>query len=235
MKCDDLIDMIIGFLSAHSDESRIEFASKNYPTNMKVLGVVSRHEKETIDLIKQKTTSFSTREKINFAKVLCETNIFECQHIAFEWIGKDKKMMAELEEKDIEFFDQDLDNWVSVDSYSGYLLGPLWNRGVIKTNKIKSFLNSKNVWRRRIAVVATVALNQKARGGNGDPERTLEICSMVLDDHHDKMIKALSWALRELAKRKKEPVAAFIKLHEKTLHPRVLREVKNKLNTGKKN
>jgi len=48
------------------------------------------------------------------------------------------------------------------------------------------------------------------------------------------MNKALSWALRELAKRDTDPVKDFINSHQNRLHPRVVREVNNKLKTGKK-
>jgi 3-methyladenine DNA glycosylase AlkD len=49
------------------------------------------------------------------------------------------------------------------------------------------------------------------------------------------IIKALSWALRELAKIDKAPVIAFINEHIDHLHKTVIREVTNKLNTGYKN
>jgi 3-methyladenine DNA glycosylase AlkD len=49
------------------------------------------------------------------------------------------------------------------------------------------------------------------------------------------VVKALSWSLRELAKRDHVRVRAFVAEHEKRLAPRVLREVRNKLNTGLKN
>jgi 3-methyladenine DNA glycosylase AlkD len=57
----------------------------------------------------------------------------------------------------------------------------------------------------------------------------------VLDDKDDMVVKALSWALRELAKRDPQSVRAFILEHEPRLAPRILREVRNKLNTGLKN
>jgi 3-methyladenine DNA glycosylase AlkD len=49
------------------------------------------------------------------------------------------------------------------------------------------------------------------------------------------VVKALSWSLRELAKRDHLSVRAFVAEHEKRLAPTVLREVRNKLNTGLKN
>ena len=84
-------------------------------------------------------------------------------------------------------------------------------------------------------MVSTVALNNKTRGGRGDVKRTLQICTIVTKDRDDMVVKALSWALRELAKRDQKPVKAFMSENKNQLAPRVVREVMNKLNTGLKN
>jgi 3-methyladenine DNA glycosylase AlkD len=47
--------------------------------------------------------------------------------------------------------------------------------------------------------------------------------------------KALSWALRELAKVDKKPVTEFIETYRYRLHKRVVREVMHKLEFGTKN
>ena len=231
----ELVNDIIASLENFIDEDRILFARKSYPTSMKVLGVIVPNEKLILKTLKAQTKKFSGREKIELAKALVNTNIFECQHIAFEYVGKDKRALAVLTEKDIDDFDKNLDNWVSVDCFSAYLLGYAWRVNKIKTDKVLSYFTSENYWRRRIPVVATVSLNQKARGGNGDAKRTIEICSLVVHDHEDMIVKALSWALRELAKVDPDPVAAFIEQHREQLHSRVLREVRNKLSKGTKN
>jgi 3-methyladenine DNA glycosylase AlkD len=48
------------------------------------------------------------------------------------------------------------------------------------------------------------------------------------------VVKAISWALREAAKRDAAAVKQFISKHEDRLAPRVLREVRSKLLTGRK-
>ena len=48
------------------------------------------------------------------------------------------------------------------------------------------------------------------------------------------VVKAMSWALRELAKRDPKAVADFIRDEDDRLAPRVRREVLNKLKTGLK-
>jgi 3-methyladenine DNA glycosylase AlkD len=49
------------------------------------------------------------------------------------------------------------------------------------------------------------------------------------------VVKALSWALREAAKRDPKAVQRFVAEHKSILAARVLREVDNKIRTGLKN
>lgn len=231
----DLIRDIIQSLEGFADARRIEFAKKSYPTQMKVIGVTVPHLKLVLKELRAITKSFTPEEKLHLSHQLIDQDIFECQQLAWEFLGKDKKVLNILTEKDIDLMAQNLDNWISVDYYAALIVGYAWRENKITTLKIKEYLISDDFWIRRIAVVATVALNQKARGGYGDSKRTLEICSMVVDDHHDMINKALSWALRELAKVDKKPVLEFIEKNKARLHKRVLREVTNKLSLGTKN
>jgi 3-methyladenine DNA glycosylase AlkD len=56
----------------------------------------------------------------------------------------------------------------------------------------------------------------------------------IVDDRDEMVVKALSWALRELAKRDPKTVARFVRDEEDRLAARVLREVRHKLRTGLK-
>ena len=86
-------------------------------------------------------------------------------------------------------------------------------------------------------LIATVPLNAKSRGATsaiGDTTRTLAVCTRLLDDRDDMVVKAMSWALRELTKRNPEAVRAFLSEHGDRLSARVRREVSNKLAAGRK-
>ena len=100
---------------------------------------------------------------------------------------------------------------------------------------IRFWARSPDRWWRRAALVSTVPINNKARGGSGDVSRTLDICKILVTDHDDMVLKAMSWALRELGKHYPTAVRSFIKSHQRALAPRVIREVRNKLETGLKN
>jgi 3-methyladenine DNA glycosylase AlkD len=58
---------------------------------------------------------------------------------------------------------------------------------------------------------------------------------LLVADHEDMVVKALSWALREVVYFDPKAVEGFIKEHEHVLAGRVKREVGNKLRTGLKN
>ncbi|MDA3892664.1 MAG: DNA alkylation repair protein [Salinivirgaceae bacterium] len=230
-----IIDDVLASLQNLADSKRVEFAKKSYPTKMKVIGVNNPNLKIILKELKTQTKDFTISEKYSLAKLMVDTEIFESQQLAFEYIGMDKANMKTITESVIDNFFKNMDNWVSVDYFGVLFVGVAWRENIISTDKIKTYLKSNNYWERRIAVVATVALNQKARGGTGNSKRTLEICELVVNDHTDMINKALSWALRELAKIDRPSVLDFINKYQKELNKKVLREVTNKLNFGLKN
>jgi 3-methyladenine DNA glycosylase AlkD len=97
---------------------------------------------------------------------------------------------------------------------------------------VVTWADSKDRWWRRIALVSTVALSR--RGDPDDLRRVVRICTLLVSDRDDMVVKALSWVLREMAK--KHPVEAenFLAEHKLALAARVTREVSNKLKTGLK-
>jgi 3-methyladenine DNA glycosylase AlkD len=76
-----------------------------------------------------------------------------------------------------------------------------------------------------------VPLNVKARGGRGDAQRTLRVCTLLMDDRDDMIVKALSWALRALVTRDPDSVKQFLEQNQTRLPALVRREVRNKLAT----
>jgi 3-methyladenine DNA glycosylase AlkD len=61
------------------------------------------------------------------------------------------------------------------------------------------------------------------------------VCRLLVDDHDDVVVKAMSWALRELVPHDPDAVRAFVSEYEGVLAARVKREVRDKLETGLKN
>jgi 3-methyladenine DNA glycosylase AlkD len=229
-----LIEEIIAELDEKADPERLEWAKKNYATAMILKGVTVPHIRPIVKELNKKFNKASAQEVVEFSKQLNAKRILEAQQIAFEVLDKHKAAHRSLTLEDLLELGEGIDNWVSVDCFAGYLAGPAWREGQISDEVIEGWAKSQDKWWRRAAVVCTVALNQKARGGEGDPERTLKICGLVVDDQEDMVAKSLSWALRELAKREVEPVVEFVNQNENALPKRVVREVRRKIETGRK-
>ena len=154
---------------------------------------------------------------------------------AYELVAHHPGGLAALTPGSIRRLGRGLADWGSVDTFACYLAGPAWREGRLPTRQVHAWLRSKDRWQRRTAVVCTVALNVRARGGRGDAARTLAVCRRVVTDRDDMVVKALSWALRSLVKWDRAAVSAFLAKHESTLPGRVKREVRTKLRTGRKN
>jgi 3-methyladenine DNA glycosylase AlkD len=61
------------------------------------------------------------------------------------------------------------------------------------------------------------------------------ICEKVIHDRENLIVKALSWALRELSKSDKPAVEEFMEKYDSHFAGLVRREVCTKLQTGRKN
>jgi len=155
--------------------------------------------------------------------------------VGYEFVLHHKQALLSLDAQKLERLGKGIDSWVAVDTFASYVAGPAWREQQVADKLIHRWARSKDRWWRRTALVSTVPLNNKARGGSGDPRRTLQVCEMLLNDRDDMVVKAMSWALRELAKRDAVAVERFLKKHQTVLAPRVIREVGNKLTTGLKN
>src|SRR5258706_7394499 len=154
--------------------------------------------------------------------------------VAYELVQHHPAAAAALGARELERLGKGMSSWGEVDCFAVYLAGPSWRAGQVGDVLIRRWASSKDRWWRRAALVSTVPLNMRSRGGQGDARGTLTICRLLLDDRDDMVVKAHSWALRELAKRDPASVRRFLARYEARLAPRVLREVRNKLRTGLK-
>jgi 3-methyladenine DNA glycosylase AlkD len=171
---------------------------------------------------------------VAMAKRLVRCGLWE-RLLAYEILVHHGKALEVLTEKDVVALGRGMASWGEVDCFACDVAGPAWRQHRIPNRVIHSWTQSSNRWWRRAALVSTVALNNRARGGQGDAVRTLGVCQRLIGDRDEMVVKALSWALRELSKRDERAVESFLSRHSDDLPARVRREVANKLRTGLKN
>jgi len=155
--------------------------------------------------------------------------------VAYELIAAHPGAYGSLGAAQLEELGQGMAGWGDVDSFARILSGPAWRDGLLPGEVIHRWARSGDRWWRRAALVSTVALNVRSQGGSGDAVRTLEVCRLLVADRDDMVVKALSWALRELVVHDPRAVEGFLADHEDRLAGRVKREVRNKLASGLKN
>jgi len=171
---------------------------------------------------------------IDVARRLARRGILETRQVAYELLGRRADVRDGLGVRVIEALGRRNDNWKSVDTFGCEVTGPCWRDGRLTDAAVLRWARSANRWWRRTALVSTIPLNMKSRGGRGDPGRTLVVAETCAGDRDAMVAKALSWALRELAVRDAAAVRAFVRRHRESLAPRVVREVANVLETGRK-
>jgi 3-methyladenine DNA glycosylase AlkD len=166
------------------------------------------------------------------ATLLVNENRCPLRFFAYELLNHHRQTFESLSIKDLLNLGAGIDCWSAVDCFGIILAGPAWLQGGIPDDAIYAWINSGDLWWRRAALVSTVALSR--RGLAGDVGRVIEVCARLARDREDMVVKALSWALRELSKKHPEQARRFVAKHRKVLAARIIREVENKLATGLK-
>ena len=180
----------------------------------------------------RKIASAQPEQVLEFAALLIDLDL---RIWAYEIVHYHRPTLRALDAATIENLGQGLSDWASVDVFGGYVAGPAWVKRQISDQDVHRWARSPDRWWRRTALVATVGLNTKTRGGYGDAPRTLAVCQILADDRDDMVVKALSWALRVLTPHDPAAVQRFLTTNEDRLAARVKRETRNKLATGVKN
>ena len=174
-------------------------------------------------------------EVMSIAAKLLESPESVRRWVAFELIHHHEPALSQITAQRLEKFGRGISSWDQTDVFGIYLAGPVWKRRQVADSVIHKWTRSSNRWWRRAALVATVPLNSKSSGGHGDVRRTLEVCRMLESDRDPMVVKALSWALRVLAKVEPQAVQRYVNDRGPALAALVQREVRNKLTTGLKN
>jgi 3-methyladenine DNA glycosylase AlkD len=109
-----------------------------------------------------------------------------------------------------------INNWDLVDVSADKILGAhcFENSSVI----LYKLAKSKNLWDRRIAILATFFFIRK-----GQYSQTLRIAGMLLKDKQDLIHKAVGWMLREMGKRSLSTEETFLKRYAKVMPRTMLR------------
>lgn len=222
-------------LLPHAIAARREFLSGGYaPTALPWLGVPIPAVRAVVRELTRTTKDQSPNVVLQLALALSTRGSIEGRQVGYELIERRPDALALLTRATIERLGRGNDNWASVDAFAASVTGPAWRSKRLSDADVMAWAQSPDPWWRRTAIVSTVSLNTRSRGGLGDARRTLRICRAVLPGLTPMLAKALSWALRTLAPHDAAAVSAFLERHRDVIPASVRREVTTKLTTGKK-
>ena len=109
-----------------------------------------------------------------------------------------------------------VNNWDLVDLSASRIVGEYLRhrpKGVLN-----QLARSKNLWERRIAVIATFQFLYY-----GDFAKTMELAKILLKDKHDLIHKAVGWMLREVGKRDEKTLVRFLDKYKRQMPRTTLR------------
>lgn len=109
-----------------------------------------------------------------------------------------------------------VNNWDLVDISSHAIVG----KWLIDKDAghLYNLAKSKNLWKRRVAIVATATFIRE-----GKLEDTFNLSKLLINDSHDLIHKAVGWMLREAGKKDVVRLESFLKIHYKTMPRTMLR------------
>jgi len=121
-----------------------------------------------------------------------------------------------------------VNNWDLVDLSAPNILGTYLAKESDRSC-LYTLVKSENLWKRRIAVLATFAFIR-----NGDYTDTIKLSKLLLKDTHDLMHKAVGWMLREIGKRNLPVLKEFLNLYAGIMPRTMLRYSLEKLSEAER-
>lgn len=111
-----------------------------------------------------------------------------------------------------------VNNWDLVDLSAPKIVGAYLLAVKVSAGVLERLASSKNLWERRIAIVATMSF---IRAGRFAP--TLALSKKLLYDTEDLIHKAVGWMLREVGKRNRKTLERFLEKNARTMPRTMLR------------
>jgi len=124
----------------------------------------------------------------------------------YKWAEKNDLQLADGLVKYYLGHTKGINNWDLVDLSCYEIVGRWVFRDLSRVAVLERLARSANMWEQRIAIVSTMQLIR-----NGELEITLQIADMLLSHEHDLIHKAVGWLLREVGKRDRSRLEAYLR------------------------
>jgi len=229
-----MLKKLISELDTLSNKEKAEIHSKFFKTGNGDYGEGSIFLGIPVPILRKVAKRYQTLSLDNIQKLL-DDKIHTYRFVAIIILVKEYEMGNDEKKKEIyEFYLKNLsniNNWDLVDVSAPNIIGNyLYNQPKIIAKKtLQTLAISKNLWKRRIAIVSTFFFIRQNRF-----EETIEITKILLKDKHDLIHKACGWMLREVGKRNQKVLESFLDENIKKMPRTMLRYSIEKFEEGKR-
>jgi len=119
-----------------------------------------------------------------------------------------------------------INGWDLVDVSAPHVVGAHLVADDTERRRLYDWARSDHLWTRRIAMLATFALIKK-----NDYDDAIAVATILRDDDHDLIHKAVGWMLREVGKRDLDVECAFLDQYYASMPRTMLRYAIEKFDT----
>ena len=178
------------------------------------------------EFLKEKGKKLELDDLLMLADECFKTEGREEQLFAVFVLSKNLKKMNRDSWQLIDNWVDYISNWETCDQLATQFAGKILLSNIDLVTDLKKWAGQTNVWRRRFAAAATVALNH---GGHSNPAATFEVLRPLVSDNNDMVRKAVAWAIREASKADEESAFKFLMDVKETAVPHVMKYGSEKL------
>ena len=219
-------------IKKYADSKRAEVSMWFFKTEKGQYGYGDKFIGLTVPIQRKIALKFSNLDLPDIEKLL-NSDVHEERLISlFILVYKFKKGNEKVREEIFNFYlksTKNINNWDLVDTSAPKIVGE-YLRANHKEEMLKKLAESKNLWERRIAMIATYQFII-----NGNSATTYEIANLLINDRHDLIQKAVGWMLREAGKRvSQKELEQFLKPRYKTMPRTALRYAIEKFDDKKR-
>lgn len=222
-------------IEALADETHRKGMQMAVPTGLKMYGLRVPQIRDLAKAWSREHKTVERQDLLALFEALWAGDSREELMLASELLQRYKRWIPQLEWAQFDRWRRRLDNWEVTDSLGQRILGPwMLSDPESRVAHLYELIQDEDVWSRRLALVTTTWLN-RGRKDISFPDVTLDLVDRVKGERHPMITKAVSWALRELTKKHPDVVARYLDANAEMLASHVVREVRSKLETGRKN
>lgn len=204
-------------LHAHSDAVRAAHNRRYFKTGKGEYSEDDIFIGVKMPLIRKIAKRYQTLS-FNDIKALLYGKVHEERHLALLILVQQAKKQEAVFDFYITHINQ-VNNWDLVDTSAPHIVGSyLYKRKNQAIKLLPKLAKAKNMWHRRIAMVATQFFIQQ-----GETTIAMQIATLLRNDTEDLIHKAVGWMLREVGKKNKLTLKTFLDQYAASIPRTMLR------------